>query len=203
MNIKRNNRTYFTFGFVYKIRIIAILLLVLKVKLAAVTNYIISDYDFTNINLYPQEKYVEVFGDRMSYDDVLYIVYWYRHCGINPLVGFVTYLKEGRAHDDFTFGYGIHLEDSDQYKLFEAQVRYSAHCLMRHYRQAQGNGMRTYIYTGRESGGYYTVANAATYALYRYTPLWCVDYGDDKHGNFVFARIWDKYKKFMESSDEH
>lgn len=166
---------------------------------AEINTEIITDAEFTNYNAYSIESYIAVFSDRMSEDDIRHIVYWYRRCGINPLVGFVTMLKEGMPRDNYAFGYGIHLDRrrrSTTYQAFDRQVRYSAHCFMRHYLDGQ-RSTRAFIYTTIDAGEEVEVANASTYALYRYTPLWKVKYPNDTHGNFVFDRVWRKYKKLM------
>jgi len=185
-------------------KIIILFMLFFSGLYAEINTRIISDTEFTNYNAHPLVKYISVFSDKMSIKDIKYIVYWYRRCGINPLVGIVTRLKEGMPRDYYAFGYGIHLDeyrDSARYKAFETQVRYSAHCFMKHYKIGLTN-KRVYIYSSVENGGFVEVGNATTYALYRYTPLWRVEYEKDTHGNFVFVRIWEKYKKRMDAKNK-
>jgi hypothetical protein len=150
-----------------------------------------SDAQFTNINMYSLNQYRKAMKNHMSKNDIDYVYYWYRRCGVNPIVGFATFLKEGMPRDNYAFGYGIHVDKTGYYKPFDRQVRYSAHCFMRHfYDGAEKNNFQTFIYLTPKSGEVKLISNKATYALYKYTPLWKVKYTNDTHGNFVYVRTW-------------
>lgn len=166
--------------------LICIVVSVSNLKSQNATNYIMSNYDFTNTSKYCVRDYIIAFGQDYNTNDIRYAVLVFSNMRVNPLMFFLTAWKEGRPRDDYMLGCGIHLKYTHT-KTFEPQVRSCAKTWRRHFDTAEANGYSVYLY---ERNGWMRTFNKATYSIYKYTPrYWQYCYGD-WHGNRTIPKIW-------------
>lgn len=141
-----------------------------------ITNFLISDYDFTNTKKYKLSQYDQAFSKYIKKHRVEQIYYAGLYYKINPLVLFTKLQCESgnlskeptRDIENYAFCCAIHLKNKEtNWGSFNWQVWNSAYTLRKHYNKAKENNYNVFIYDVNKK---IEVSNASTYSLYRYTP---------------------------------
>jgi len=160
------------------------------------TNYIMSNYDFTNRKAYTAEQLHKVFDYAYSWDDIQYAYEVFVSKGLNPLLFYLIAQKEGMPRDNYMLGCGIHLNRT-WYKAFGSQVWACAVTLRYWYDNAKEEKWNVYIAERKQR---VPMWNSATYSFYKYTPHYRVKIKTLNYecGNFVVKGIWHDLKDQME-----
>jgi hypothetical protein len=168
------------------------------------TNYLISDFEFTNHRMFSKKKYITAFAEYIGTNRVKQIVYAGKYYKINPLILFTKLQCESgqlsteptRDINDFAFCCAIHIKNKGtNWNTFNWQAWKSSYWLRKHYDYAASNNYSAFIY---DTGKYEKLKNAATYSLYRYTPHYILSGSkfNKKYtlGNHVFLNVYRSLK---------
>ena len=194
--IKNNHRRYNIIWYIY---IVAISFCI------ADTNYILSDYQFTN-NFFAQNKYVKYFQKWLQTDEIEYIVIESKKQEINPLLIFAIGQKEisffseypRRAKTNYWLGCALHSDKKNgqvgRNQSFNQQILLALYCLREHFNNAKKEKYQIYLQYEKRT---ITADNAATYALYKYTPIYYwkgrAGWESNTFGNYIFKDIYDRF----------